>query len=358
MLNAYHGGNIWAAARKYNRDPKKFIDFSANINPLGPPPTAVEAIKDAAELVKHYPDPDASLLKYKLSRYLNIPEETLLLGNGGAEIIYAACRALKPKRLVLPVPTFSEYRQALPGLPARYVYLEPENNFTLPVEKIMKLIRPGDVAFICNPNNPTGYLAAGKELLELAERADKVGAALVVDEAFMDFTGHKETVLPGVLKYSSAAVVGSLTKFFALPGLRLGYLAAGGELLGKVNKELPPWRVNVLAQIAGEIALEDKSYIKETLKLIDKEKQYLFDGLSKIPGLKPYPSRANFILVNCRSAGKSAEEIYEKLVHKNIIIRVADSFAGLDENYFRVAVRSRSENQLLLRVLNEVVEQC
>ncbi|MBM7854332.1 threonine-phosphate decarboxylase [Desulfohalotomaculum tongense] len=350
-----HGGNIWAAARRYNRKPENFIDFSANINPLGPSPLALEAMRKGISLVQHYPDPDARDLKIKLSRYLEVPGENLLLGNGGAEIIYALGRALNPRRLVLPVPTFSEYRQALPRVPVKFIPLPAGSDFALPVDQIKRIMQPGDAVFICNPNNPTGYLVSRGELLPLAQRAFETGAALVVDEAFMDFTGRKETILPDVLSCCSAAVVGSLTKFFALPGLRLGYLTAEKTLVEKVSRQLPPWRVNTLAQLAAQASLEDRSYISKTLKLISKEKEFLYQGLAGVPGLHPYPPRANFILVNCSGTGKTAKEIRDRLAEKNILIRVADNFIGLDHCYFRVAVRREKENRLLLKALNEIV---
>ncbi|MTI82035.1 MAG: threonine-phosphate decarboxylase [Firmicutes bacterium] len=354
VKNSIHGGNIWAAARKHSCSPERFIDFSANINPLGPSPFALEAIHKGIDMVQHYPDPEATELKMKLSHYLSVPENNLLLGNGGAEIIYALCRALNPKRLVLPVPTFSEYREALSRVPIEPVFLQAENNFALPVELISKTMQPGDAVFICNPNNPTGFMVSKSELIKLSVRAREVGATLVVDEAFMDFAGHKETVLPHVLENQHAVVVGSLTKFFALPGLRLGYLAADKALIHKVNQQLPPWRVNLLAQMAGEASLEDENYMEETLQIINREREFLYQGLNNITGLKPYPSRTNFILVNCSATGITAEIISNKLADNNILVRVADNFPGLDKYYFRVAVRKRYENELLLKNLRSI----
>lgn len=354
LIYSEHGGNIWAAARKYNRPPESFIDFSANINPLGPSPMAIDALRKGISMVRHYPDPDACGLKIKLSRFLNVPVGNLLLGNGGAEIIYALGKSLNPKRLLLPTPTFSEYRLALPEVPVVNIRLSSQDKFALPIQLIEKILQPGDALFICNPNNPTGSIVSRHNLLKLAVRARQVGATIVVDEAFMDFVEESETILPEGLDNPALVVVGSLTKFFALPGLRLGYLAAGESILAKVSKQLPPWRVNTLAQMAGEASLEDWTYIMTTLALINREKDFLFHRLKNLPGLIPYPPHANFILIDCWNSGKTAKEISAKLESKGILIRIADNFEGLNQFYFRVAVRQRNENLQLLQGLREM----
>lgn len=355
LIHNTHGGNVWAAARKYHTKPESFIDFSANINPLGPSPMAIEAMRRGICLVRHYPDPDACRLKMKLSQFLSVPKDNLVLGNGSNELIYTLARVLQPKRLVLPVPTFSEYTASLPGVPIERIQLDRNDGFALPVEVLADTLKPGDVLFLCNPNNPTGYVTPKGEIMMLAERADHVGATLVVDEAFMDFVDETETVLPTGLRNPALVVLGSLTKFFALPGLRLGYIAACSEMLSKVSAQLPLWRINTLAQMAGEASLEDWNYIMTTLTLVNREKEFLYYRLKDLPGLIPYPPGANFILVDCWNSGHTAAEICETLEGKGILVRNASNFDGLNDFFFRVAVRQRNENLKLLRALQEML---
>lgn len=355
QIHNTHGGNIWAAARKYHIKPESFIDFSANINPLGPSPMAMEAMRKGICFVRHYPDPEACRLKIKLSQFLSVPKDNLVLGNGSNELIYALARVLQPKRLVLPAPTFSEYATAFSDVPLKTVHLDCDNGFVLPVELLADTLKKGDVLFVCNPNNPTGYVTPKGDLMMLAEKAYQVGATLVVDEAFMDFVEETETVLPAGLSNPALVVIGSLTKFFALPGLRLGYMAANSDMLAKVAKQLPLWRINILAQMAGEASLGDWNYIMTTLAMVNREKEFLYYRLKNLPGLIPYPPSANFILVDCWNTGFTAAKICERLEQKGILIRNASNFVGLNEYYFRVAVRQRNENLILLRELQEVL---
>lgn len=356
MFNANtHGGNIWSASKRYNIAPDNFIDFSANINPLGPSPLAIEAMHDGIKLVQNYPDPEAKELLASLSQYLELPQGNLLLGNGGAEIIFALGRHLKATRLVLPVPTFSEYRFACGDVPVVNVPLRPHDNFRLPVEHIKRIVKQGDVIFVCNPNNPTGSLVSREDLFSLASWANKINAVLVVDEAFMDFLAHRESALPWVLDNPNLVVVGSLTKFFALPGLRLGYLAASSYLIEDVSKQLPPWRVNVMAQMAGVASFKDTDYIANTLKLMHTEKEFLYQELKNINGLTPYPPNANFILIDGWKTGKTSAYLCEQLGKQGILIRDASNFEGLNQFYFRIAVRLREENQLLVQKIKLIL---
>jgi len=217
-------------------------------------------------------------------------------------------------------------------------------------------LKPRDLVFICNPNNPTGGLVERGEILLLVEKALTLDARVVVDEAFMDFTDGRQTVVPFVKDYPNLLVLGSLTKFFALPGLRIGHLAAGSSLLRRLSEVLPPWRLNILASIAGKEALGDHGYIKVTRKLIESEREFLFQGLAGVRGLQPFPSSANFLLVNISNSGLSGFELQEELGARGILIRRCSNFAGLNDFFIRVAVRTRGENLKLLTALKEILE--
>lgn len=352
-----HGGNVWLAQKIYGLRQEQILDFSANINPLGPSPLALTAIQQALNKIKHYPEPQAASLRRVIADLMELPEELLILGNGAAELIYALARVIKPRRLLLPVPTFSEYAEGFGDVAKMYLPLNRANNFALSADKIAPLLQAGDLLIICNPNNPTGQLVEQQQLSALIKRAGQVGAGLLIDEAFMDFVRPEQSLLQEVQSYPFLFVLRSLTKFFAIPGLRLGYLVAPQQVVEQLYNVLPPWRVNLLAQVAGLASLQDKAYMDETLELIGDQKAMLYSGLAAIKGLEPLPPTANFILVDCRASGITAREFQNHLGPRGILIRLCDNFPGLDDYYFRVAIRNAKENLLLIKNLQEYINQ-
>jgi len=353
-----HGGNVWLAQHQYKINVENIIDFSANINPLGPSPGAVKALEQQLANICHYPEPQAETLRQEIGRVTGLPEENLILGNGAAELIYALGRVLQPRRVLLPVPTFSEYAEGLAGSQLVPFNLSPENDFKLDVEQLGRLLQPGDLIIICNPNNPTGQLVQANELKSLLQRARELGAWLTVDEAFMDFVQPEQSLLANVTGNHNLLVLRSLTKFYAIPGLRLGYLAAATALIEKFTAILPPWRVNTLAQLAGLASLADRQYRERTLALLNVQRQFLTSGLARVPGLRPLISAANFILVDCSKSGCTGSELQNYLGPKGLLIRLCHNFAGLGNSYFRVAVRSEEENKLLLQHLRDFMSAC
>jgi len=343
------------AEQMYGIKKESILDFSANINPLGPSPRAMEALQESLVNIKHYPEPQAASLRREIARLTGLPEEMIILGNGAAELIYALGRVIKPQRVLVPVPTFSEYAVGFADFERVEVVLRKENDFRLEPGELAQLLQPRDLMILCNPNNPTGCLVERHKLDPLVRGAGEVGAWLMVDEAFMDFVRPQQSLLPHVPANPFLVVLRSLTKFFAIPGLRLGYLAAAPEIIRDLTAVLPPWRVNVPAQVAGLASLQDEEYIERTLQLINLQRLFLTAGLAAIPGLKPLPAAANFILVDCSESGLTAAQIQSCLGPKGILIRQCDNFAGLDGNYFRVAVRCQEENGILLHHLREII---
>ncbi|GAB6180931.1 threonine-phosphate decarboxylase CobD [Desulfotomaculum defluvii] len=352
-----HGGNIWLAAQTYGLKERTLLDFSANINPLGPSPLALAAMRQALLQIQHYPEPQAETLRKELSQITSLPEEMLILGNGAAELIYALGRLLKPRRVLLPVPTFSEYADAFRKIEQIHIPLDRHNGFTLDIEAVGRQLRQGDLAIICNPNNPTGQLVLKEHLKVLLTQAQASGADLLVDEAFMDFVFPEQSLMQEIPSNGHLYVLRSLTKFFAIPGIRLGYLATSPSVIETLMSFLPPWRVNLLAQVAGVSSLRDKQYSASTLEQMGRLRTLLVEGLTSITGLRPLCPAANFILVDCRESGYSAEEIQNFLGPKGILIRQCKNFIGLDGYYFRVAVRSERDNARLLQALQELVQK-
>jgi threonine-phosphate decarboxylase len=360
-LEHIHGGNINLASRKYNLPVHKLLDFSANINPLGPSPKSITAVMDNLNLINSYPDPDCRELKAVLASHLGVWEELLLMGNGAAELIYLLVRVLGVKKALIPVPTFSEYGLAVlsQGGEVLNVTLDEKNRFSLPLDHLVKSLDQVDLVFICNPNNPTGRLLDGKTVEYILDKAFSKGVMVLVDEAFMDFIPEKErfSVMKRVGDFPNLAVLYSLTKFFGIPGLRLGAIAASVKLIRRMNAAKDPWNVNVLAQVAGAAGLRDHDYMERTVRLVRQEKQFLFRELNRLQGLQPLPGAANFFLVKITESGLTSGKLTELLGRRGIMVRDCAGFSGLEERYIRLAVKTHAENIKLIHALKSIREE-
>lgn len=355
-----HGGNLTWAAAEYGLSPQDFLDFSANINPLGPSPAVLEAIKANLWRIAHYPDPDCRELKEALADHLGVNPQCILVGNGASELIYLLAKLLPRERAIIPVPTFSEYARAVDnaGGEVKYVFMQPALGFSLPLEEIKReLLKGAKSLFLCNPNNPTGTLYSRGELEELLLFAEKQGAYVIVDEAFMDFVLNPEgyTLLPLAGRHPWLILLYSLTKILAIPGLRLGVLVGPPELVKELSRVKIPWSVNALAQVAGVAGIRDKEYFKVTRATVAREREFLFRELSLVPELHPFPGAANFLLVEAKSSCLSTAELVRRLGQRGVLVRHCANFIGLAEGYFRLAVKSREENLRFLETLKEVL---
>ena len=333
-----HGGQVYDAAGKLG----SWLDFSANINPLGLSEKILSTLTENLRGVVNYPDPNAAELKRALSRRYDVPEKNLVVLNGAAEFFYLYLNVMRPKRVVLPVPSFSEYERAAraAGCHVEYFFTRAEENFSLDVEKLT--VTADDCVILGRPNNPTGNLLAAEKILRLAE-----SVRVVVDESFIDFL-DAESVRNFVSEKIS--VVQSLTKIFAIPGLRLGFALVEENLARRLNLAKDVWNVNFLAQKAGVAALSDEDFLRQTRKWLAVEKKFFTERLSTLRGVKIFPPSANFVLF--RHA--RAEEILHSLRREKILLRSCANFAGLDGSYLRSAIRSRKENLKLFNVLEKI----
>ena len=353
-----HGGTVYAAARHLGVPVEDILDFSASINPLGPPSGVREAVMAAFGRVVHYPDPEAVELREALARRHGVRPEQVCVANGSTELIHAIPRLHSGRRALIVAPAFSEYAAALEkaGWEIHYHYLAPENRFALsPGDLEARLAVGFDLLVLANPGNPTGTLIPLPVVAELLDICRSTGTVPVIDEAFMDFCEQESTV-SATVSDGRGLVLRSVTKFYALPGLRLGYAVGAQEQVERLFRLMPPWCVGTLAQAAGVAALADNDYRERTLSLIDKERNVLSTSLSTLPGLRPYPSAANYLLVELTS-GPTASDLAARLFSRRILIRDCATFPGLSGRFFRVAVRTREENQLLLEALVEVIEE-
>jgi threonine-phosphate decarboxylase len=364
-----HGGNIWAASRATGIPEEEILDFSASINPLGVPKKAADALKAAIDRLCHYPEPYSESLSEHLGHLFGVDVDSIICGNGSAELIYLLPRALKPARVIILEPTFSEYERAcrIAGTSKKLGYrLKRENNFDVSPETFAEKIieacgsggkahrraggstGPGAMAFLCNPNNPTGRLVARNDVLAIAETARQRGCYLVVDEAFLDFCPG-ESVLAEVKGNPFLIVVRSMTKFYALSGLRIGYALMHPSVARLVRPYKEPWTVNVLAQKAAIEVTKDVSFQKASLAAMAEEKSFLEGELRKLR-IEFVPSRANYYLLRL----DRALEVKAALQERGILVRDCSNFVGLGPGFLRIAVRSRRENEILMAEMEKI----
>lgn len=340
MIKSEHGGDVFEREIVY--------DFSANLNPLGMPESVKNALRKSISEWEKYPDPFCRSLVKKLSEREDFPPENIVCGNGAADLIFRIVQTVKPKKAVVCAPSFSEYSKALTqnGSEISAYFLSEKSGFALD-EKILEMLDESvQMLILCTPNNPTGRTIDGELLRQICEKCEANDIVFLCDECFIDFTenaAHAEQFMnPNVV------VLKAFTKIYAMAGLRLGYALFGDEKLAEsVRKSGQFWSVSAPAQTAGAAALDEKNYLEKTLELVKKEREFLTEKLRNF-GFKVYPSEANFILFYTELP------LDEMLLSEKILIRNCANFEGLEQGYFRIAVRSHEENSALV----SAIERC
>ena len=354
-----HGGNVSEISRRYGIDEDKIIDFSANINPLGYPPGLKEMIIKEFDSVLNYPDIDSFELVSRLSKYHDIGQDYIIAGNGSTEFIYSIPLTFKPPKALIVTPAFSEYENGLrlAGTKVSYFQTDEKENFSPDITRLCKRLREGfDIVCFCNPANPTGLLTSKDELCRVIACAAKTGALAVIDEAFIDFV-EEESVKKEILRFSNLIVLRSMTKFFGIPGLRIGYVIASTPCIAKIRETRPPWTVNSLGQKVAAYAFSDRDYIRDTRQYVKAEREFLMAALSEIPGFKTYKSVANFLLVFMDNRiSLSSKELRDYLAKNGVLIRDCSTFQCMGDRYFRVAVKKHEQNMILIEKLKEVAK--
>lgn len=348
-----HGGDIYSYKNK-------ILDFSANINPLGLPGSVKKAIIESLDVAEHYPDPFCRKLIKELAKNEEVLQKQLICGNGAADIIFRLALAKKPKKALVLAPTFAEYEEALKTVDCKVLHyiLKEENGFEIDAN-ILDDIKNNDydIVYICNPNNPTGKLAEEAILQNILKVCDEKEALFVIDECFLEFCKEYEekTLKKYINDTKNLLILKAFTKIYAMPGLRLGYaITSNEELLEKLREVSQPWAVSSIAQVAGVHALKEKEYVKKTIELINEERNDLVPKLNEL-GIKTYKSETNYLLLNIKNAyGYDAVNFKEKLIEKGVLVRSCSNYIGLDENYFRIAVRSKAENLILLKAIRAI----
>ncbi len=353
-----HGGNLVWAASIAGCSPLALLDFSASINPLGPPQSAIAAIQAHLGDLRDYPDPNYQDLRHALSQFHQLPMDWILPGNGSAELLTWASRELAQLQAThLLTPAFGDYQRALQAFDANII----TRLFDLAGgreqaaggrdEPLIHPVTSQCGLLLNNPHNPTGRLFSVDAILPLLEQF----ALVVIDEAFMDFLPppEQQSLIDLVQNYSHLVILRSLTKFYSLPGLRLGYAIAHPDRLNRWRQWRDPWSVSTLAAAAGVAIVQDVDFQQQTWNWLKPARAQLSRGLANLPGLTPLPSAANFLLVHCQSSVTALQ--VRLLERERILIRDCLSFAELGDHYFRVAVRTTEQNQRLLEGLGAVL---
>jgi threonine-phosphate decarboxylase len=358
MTRPTHGGNVYKVAQEQHVPIKQIMDFSASINPLGPPAAVFRAIRSALEQIVHYPDPDCLQLRQELAQRYGVDPDMILIGNGSTELIHLLPRALAIKAALIIGPTFEEYAHALmaTGSLVQYVHARFEERFRPPVDDVLRelsLTRRFDAVFLCNPNNPTGQVMNRPAVYELAEMVERQQGWLIVDEAFIDYC-HERSVISMLRKHPRMVVLRSLTKFYALPGLRIGYLLGASKVVDQMKNLQPPWSVNSLAQEVSCAVLQDDAYATKSRTFMKRERLRFVHGLRSLFGLRVYASPANFVLIEL-PASICADEVTDRLASKRLLVRNCSTLPGLNRQMIRVAIRTAKENRRLLTALGACV---
>lgn len=373
-MSDIHGGNIFKFAHEQRIEPYEVIDFSANINPLGPNQKGLDALHNRLRYINHYPDATNDDVLNAIADTYGVDKPQIVVGNGAAELLYAICRLPNYTGAFVPAPGFSEYKEALKAshIPVRDIFYRPriDDNgvpyFEIPylaLETFAAELKGQDgrvIVFLGNPNNPDGTLLDINHTRILAGMLADANSLLVIDESFIDFVGNdmlrdnEQSMRQLIDEFDNIIIVHSFTKFYAVPGLRIGAVFANPNIIKQLQSFIPAWSVNTLAQAYLEAALNDSDYVKRTKSDVQDEQKFMYQSLSAIEGITVYPPSANFMLLHIEKDGITADSINEVLKKHNMIVRNCDNYEGLDNQWIRLAIKDHESNVTVSGIIEEI----
>lgn len=356
----FHGSDIEKICEVYHLDPKNIIKFGANVNPLGLSENVKQQLASRLDILSSYPDRDYTTLRNTISEYCNVPAEFILPGNGSSELIALLIQERNPKHTLILGPTYSEYSRELSfsGSTQEYYHLREEDNFVLNVDDLCQTLEGNyDFLIICNPNNPTSSAITREDLQKLLTFCAEKNIFVMIDETYVEFAPDISEITAVTLtkEFTNLMVLRGVSKFYAAPGMRLGYGITGNlDFLKKMKEKQVPWSLNSLGALAGELMLQDKDYIHRTRELILSERTRLLQALVEIPTYKTYPAYANFILLKIQKPVLTSYDVFDACIRQGLMIRDCSSFECLDGEYIRFCIMNPEDNTRLLNILSSL----
>ena len=353
----FHGSDIEKICDYYHLKKENIINFGANVNPLGLSLRVKKQLASHLDLFSSYPDREYRALRHTISNYCHIPADYILPGNGSSELISLLIEERSPKHTLILGPTYSEYSRelAFSNSTQEYYHLQESSNFVLDIDNLCQTLEKGyDFLILCNPNNPTSSAVTQKELRTILRFCEKKDIFVMIDETYVEFAPDisQITAVPLTMEFQNLMVLRGVSKFFAAPGMRLGYGISGNKaFLSKMREKQIPWSLNSLGAFAGELFLKDKSYIQNTRDLILSERKKLYQELKELPAFRVYPAYANFLLLKIIKPDLTSFQIFDTCIRQGLMIRDCSSFQCLDGEFIRFCIMLPKHNQKLLNVL-------
>ena len=357
----FHGSDIEKICEYYHLKKEDIINFGANVNPLGLSASVKAALASHLDILSSYPDREYTSLREVLSAYCRIPSDYILPGNGSSELISLLIDALSPKHTLILGPTYSEYSRELSfsGSTQEYYHLKEEQDFRLDADDLCTVLAKGnyDLLIICNPNNPTSSAILHDDMEKLLCFCADHGVFVMIDETYVEFAPDIEavTAVPFTQRFTNLCVLRGVSKFFAAPGMRLGYAVTGNpDFLRKMKEKQIPWSLNSAGAYAGELLFQDQDYIDRTRQLILTERGRMYDALSQLASFKVFQPYANFLLLKIIKEERTAFDVFETCIKNGLMIRDCSSFQCLDGEFVRFCIMMPEDNSRLLKVLEKV----
>jgi len=357
----FHGSDLEQIERIYNIKKKDIISFSSNVNPLGISYRLKETLSEQLDAITSYPDRDYTALRICIANYADTQPENIIVGNGSTELISLFIQTRHPKKALVLGPTYSEYEReiSLGGGTTKYYPLKEEQDFRLDVADFCTHLKDSiDLLVLCNPNNPTSTALTVKEMRKILDTCLQHGIFVMVDETYVEFApqGAKITAVPLTNYYNNLIILRGTSKFFAAPGLRLGYAVTGNQDLAKaINTRKNPWTINSLAEIAGRLMFQDQDYIQKTQELIGRERTRVYETLSSWHSVRVYTPQANFILLQILSDDITSDLLFEHCIKKGLMIRNCSTFPFLNNKFVRFCIMNPAQNDRLLAAFGELL---
>ena len=360
--DSFHGSDLEKIEKIYGIRKEDIVSFSANVNPLGVSPLLKRDLASKLDVISTYPDREYTDLRKVIAGYCDASPESILVGNGSTELITLFIKMTAPKKAMIIGPTYSEYERelSLSGGVSLYFPLKEENGFVLDPDSLIRSLDESiDMLIICNPNNPTSSAIKRDEMRIILDTCKTFDIFVLVDETYIEFAEDYESIssIPLISAYNNLCLLRGVSKFFAAPGLRLGYAICGDtDLMKDIGSIKDPWTVSSLAEVSGQLMFRDADYIRDTKNLISSERSRVCSELRKIKGIKVYDPVANFVLCKITKENVDADILFDNAIRKNLMIRNCSSFPFLDNRYFRICFMNPADNDRLLEVIRNTLK--